>query len=186
MVASMLSVGLEVPDTEAEGPGRRYAIWLQGCPMRCPGCCNPELLSFREDRAVDVETLAARILATDAEGITLLGGEPFSQAAAAAELAALVRPRSVVVFSGFTLEEIEAQGADAAALLANTDLLIDGRYDRGQPDEVRRWIGSTNQRAHFLTDRYDESIFEGRDTIELRYVDGLLTINGRPWSGAMP
>ena len=35
-----------VPCTEAEGPGARFALWFQGCPLRCPGCCNPEMLPF--------------------------------------------------------------------------------------------------------------------------------------------
>ena len=41
-----LRVAQIVPFTEAEGPGRRFALWFQGCPLRCPGCCNPEMLPF--------------------------------------------------------------------------------------------------------------------------------------------
>ena len=36
--APRLRVAQVVPCTEAEGPGRRFAIWVQGCPLRCPGC----------------------------------------------------------------------------------------------------------------------------------------------------
>ncbi|MFM7150626.1 MAG: 4Fe-4S cluster-binding domain-containing protein, partial [Gemmataceae bacterium] len=43
----LLSIAQTVPFTEAEGPGKRFAIWFQGCPFRCPGCCNPEMLPFR-------------------------------------------------------------------------------------------------------------------------------------------
>ena len=45
-VEPVLSVAQIVPCTEAEGPGRRFALWFQGCPLRCPGCCNPEMLPF--------------------------------------------------------------------------------------------------------------------------------------------
>ena len=37
-----MQIAQVVPVTEAEGPGKRFAVWFQGCPLRCPGCCNPE------------------------------------------------------------------------------------------------------------------------------------------------
>ncbi len=85
-------------------------------------------------------------------------------------------------------EELRGQGPGAQALLAATDLLIDGRYEATLPDARRRWIGSTNQRMHALTDRYDPSApsFFTADTVELRLVDGVLTANGRPWGRGLP
>ena len=40
-----------------------------------------------------------------------------------------------------------------AELLAETDVLVDGPYRRELPETRRRWIGSANQRVHFLSDR---------------------------------
>ena len=42
-----LSVAQIVRCTEAEGPGKRYALWFQGCPLRCPSCCNPTTSHIR-------------------------------------------------------------------------------------------------------------------------------------------
>src|SRR5262245_60323817 len=106
-----LRVAQAVPCTEAEGPGRRYALWFQGCPLRCPGCCNPEMLSFEGGRRVPARDIFADVARAareqGVEGITLLGGEPLAHARGAAALARAVRGRglSVMVFSGYTLEE---------------------------------------------------------------------------------
>ncbi|HZI36693.1 MAG TPA: 4Fe-4S cluster-binding domain-containing protein, partial [Acidimicrobiia bacterium] len=35
-----------LPATDAEGPGRRAALWVQGCSIRCPGCFNPHSWAF--------------------------------------------------------------------------------------------------------------------------------------------
>ena len=131
-----LQIAQFVPCTEAEGPGRRFAIWLQGCPLRCAGCCNPEMLSFAGGEAMIVADLADQIRSTAetagvGEGITLLGGEPMAHAASASVLAGEIQRSglSVMVFSGFTLEEIrERQDAGMDALLAATDILVDGPY----------------------------------------------------------
>ena len=44
-------------------------------------------------------------------------------------------------------------------LLDNTDLLIDGEYIQELTDYSRPWCGSSNQRYHFLTNKYNEEIF---------------------------
>ncbi len=194
----VVDVGVEVADTEAEGPGRRYAIWVQGCPMRCPGCCNPELLRFGGGTPRTVARLLETILSAHArsplEGVSLLGGEPFAQAPALAVLAERVREAGlgVMVYSGFRLDElhekIAANEPGVARLLAACDLLVDGRYERDLPDRERRWIGSTNQQLHLLTTRHraDDPVFREGETIELRLVDGQLIINGWPWGKGPP
>jgi anaerobic ribonucleoside-triphosphate reductase activating protein len=178
-----------VPCTEAEGPGRRFALWFQGCPLRCPGCCNPEMLPFEGGTSRPVADVIDQIKAAQRksgiEGITLLGGEPLAQATGAAALArgAHCLGLSVMVFTGYTLDQAQALPDSAVAdLLAHTDLLIDGPYLRERPDRSRRWIGSTNQRIHFLTDRYraTDRCWATKNTVELRLHDGELTINGFP------
>lgn len=197
-LALLVKVGVEVADTEAEGPGRRYAIWVQGCPMRCPGCCNPELLRFAGGTPSTVAALLERVLAAHRKsplsGLSLLGGEPFAQAPALAALAERVQGAGlgVMVYSGFRLAELEQQikasEPGVARLLAATDLLVDGRYERDQPDASRRWIGSTNQQLHFLTRRHHpaQPEFSQGETMEFRLVEGELIINGWPWGKGAP
>jgi anaerobic ribonucleoside-triphosphate reductase activating protein len=182
-----------VPCTEAEGPGKRFAVWFQGCPLRCPGCCNPEFLPFQggEIRSAD-ELAAAMRRARDEsgiEGLTLLGGEPFAQPAAGVALARAARSLdlSVMVFTGYTLEQLQCRPeSEIAELIALTDILVDGPYERDKPDHQRRWIGSTNQRVHFLTSRYtfDEQ-WRRPNTLEVRVVGQEITINGFPAAHAV-
>jgi anaerobic ribonucleoside-triphosphate reductase activating protein len=189
MSEPLLSIAHIVPCTEAEGPGRRFALWFQGCPLRCPGCCNPEMLPFSGGQGVALSDVVAQVRQaaerSGIEGITLLGGEPMAHAAGAAPLARVVRGLglSVMVFSGYTLAEIRSSADPAVAeLLAHTDLLVDGPYLRDQPEPRRRWIGSANQQIHFLTDRYhsDDPCWQRPNTLELRLRDGELTVNGFP------
>lgn len=84
------SIAQIVDCTEAEGPGKRFAVWFQGCPLRCPGCCNPKFLTFTGGTVRSVHSLIEQITGAKAqhgiEGITLLGGEPFAHGEAVAEL----------------------------------------------------------------------------------------------------
>lgn len=187
-----LPLAMMIPRTEAEGPGLRMALWVQGCPMRCAGCCNPEMLAFDREGGVStrpVRELLEILRGLDVEGVSLLGGEPFAHDTALASFAEGARAlgRSVMVFSGYTLDELRASPRpDTARLLAATDLLVDGRYEASQRSTSRRWIGSDNQRLHRLTDRYraDDPRFAEPNHVELRLRGDALTVNGWPLFGA--
>jgi len=182
----VLRVATIVAETEAEGPGKRFAVWLQGCSLRCPGCCNPEMFDDRRGEAMTPAELAAKIPA-GVEGVTILGGEPFEQATEAAEFVRLAKTRGLtaMVFSGYAIAELRER-SDAALLFDQLDLLVDGRYDRERPEpkppEGRRWIGSANQVMHYLTRAYtpDEPQMRAANTIEIRISPRGLLVNGWP------
>ncbi|GIJ29755.1 radical SAM protein [Micromonospora qiuiae] len=162
--ARTVSVARFLGTTRAEGPGERTAIWVQGCAIRCPGCFNPHLWSFRGGEQVTPAELVGRVLDAGTEGLTLLGGEPFDQAAPLAEVAAGVRDagRSVMTFTGYTRAQlaaaVDAGRDDVAALLAATDLLVAGPFDADRIDTRRPWMGSTNQEFVLLSDRFPEML----------------------------
>jgi anaerobic ribonucleoside-triphosphate reductase activating protein len=180
-----------VPVTEAEGPGARFAVWVQGCAIRCPGCCNPHMFDPHGGGPVESEELLARLDAVRdrVEGVTLLGGEPFEQAAALVQFTRGVRERglSVVAFSGYLIEALRRDRPPGSRdLLAEVDLLVDGPYVEPLPESRRRWAGSDNQRFHFLTGRYSPGVEiiaagEPERTVELRLTpDGRMERSGWP------
>lgn len=177
-----------VPCTQAEGPGVRFALWVQGCPLRCPGCCNPEMFSDVAQQSYSIPDFFQKILLAKKEhtieGVTFLGGEPFAQAKACAELALLCQKEglSVMVFSGYTWSELKQQGEGAQSFLRSVDILVDGRYEKELHTEKRRWIGSTNQKVHFLTERYQEEDPQWKqpNTIDIHFDGKELFITGFP------
>lgn len=184
----MLRVATIVEDTEAEGPGRRLALWVQGCTIRCAGCCNPEMFVADGGSAMTIDELEARLPAA-IEGVSILGGEPFEQPAGVLAFARRVKQRglTVMIYSGYTLAELRARTEpEVAELIGETDLLVDGRYDRTQPEPPpplgRRWLGSTNQTMHYLTAAYtaDDPRMHAENTVEVHWKDGRLMINGWP------
>lgn len=74
-----------------DGPGVRYVVFLQGCPLRCACCHNPEThdtLGGREYSADDIvnKALNYREYFGQEGGITLSGGEPLVQTEFALEI----------------------------------------------------------------------------------------------------
>jgi len=145
------------------GPGDRFVLWVQGCPLCCEGCHNPQFQPFEDRLWLGVNELAAMILAVKGiEGASFAGGEPFGQVQALARLAGRLRAAglSVMVYSGFTLERLRSgEIPHAQDLLDQTDLLLDGPYCRDLPTN-RPWRGSNNQRLISLSGRYGERVSE--------------------------
>ena len=186
-----LNLAARLACTEAEGPGRRAAIWVQGCNKRCRGCCNPAYLPLVERDFVSASSVLDWLIRAhdehDLEGLTILGGEPMLQAQGLAVVArgAQAIGLSVMIFTGYTIDELDALQLPATdQLVSYTDILIDGPYDASEPDTARHWTGSRNQKFHYLTDRYsqkDEGVNEITRTIEVRLIsDKTILINGWP------
>lgn len=174
------------PKSRANGPGARFVLWFQGCSLGCPGCFNPAthapMSSGDAGTRHTVAQVVADILAQGQaiEGVTLSGGEPLEQPEAALALVRAIRAQSqlsILVFSGYTIEEIRARprGAD---ILASIDVLVDGRY-RASERLGHKLRGSKNQRIHLLTDRYDLDQVEATPEAEIRIdAQGRLTLTG--------
>lgn len=65
-----------------DGPGIRYVLFLQGCPMRCLYCHNPDSWRPLEGQEVTVGQIVEDVLRYRnfmTGGITLSGGEPLAQ-----------------------------------------------------------------------------------------------------------
>ncbi|OCA87831.1 ribonucleoside-triphosphate reductase activating protein [Bacillus sp. FJAT-27225] len=167
-----------IPFTRVEGPGDRACIQVQGCPIHCPGCAVPFTWSKQGGYDIDVEELYSLIIeGPKVEGVTFLGGEPFEQAAALAELGSKLKSSgySIMTFSGYYYQDIKAANRDDwNHLLSVTDILCDGPFVREQRDLSRPWIGSANQHIRFLTDRYKH--LEG----ELKNTPNRLEISIKP------
>jgi anaerobic ribonucleoside-triphosphate reductase activating protein len=186
-----LNIATRIPCTSVEGPGLRYALWVQGCDIDCPGCCNQELLPFVRRQVIATSEIAVEIEQArelyGIEGVTFLGGEPAYQAQGLAEIAASCQLQglSVILFTGFNLGQLRQRNLPGVEhLLRHTDVVIDGPFVAARRDTRRNWVGSENQRFHYLNQRYDASIetsCDDRPAVEIRIGLGdRLRINGFP------
>ena len=74
-----------------DGPGLRYVVFLQGCPLRCKYCHNPETWDKTGGTLRTAEELCRTVLRYrpyfgETGGVTVSGGEPLMQPEFTAEL----------------------------------------------------------------------------------------------------
>ncbi|WP_165056660.1 MULTISPECIES: 4Fe-4S single cluster domain-containing protein [unclassified Adlercreutzia] len=108
-----------VPDSIVDGPGLRYAVFVQGCSHACPGCHNPESQPREGGTLTTTDAVLAEIRANGlVHDVTLSGGEPFEQAAACAHLARQLKEEGygVWAYTGYLYEDLVcvAEGGEGA------------------------------------------------------------------------
>ena len=73
-----------------DGPGVRCVVFMQGCPLRCACCHNPDTWDFSGGEETDTDALVQKIVRFKSYirngGVTVSGGEPLMQAEFVAEL----------------------------------------------------------------------------------------------------
>ncbi|MGN0580943.1 MAG: 4Fe-4S single cluster domain-containing protein [Ruminococcus sp.] len=174
-----------IPMTRAEGPGVRMAVWTQGCSQHCKGCFAKDTWDSNGGTEVSLMELSQQVLnvCCKIEGLTILGGEPFEQSEEVAQLAKFAQEQGlgVITFTGFIYERLLIDNSPGVKmLLQHTDLLIDGEFQMDHSETQRPLVGSSNQRFHYLSERYSpEQLMRYNNRFEFRVLpDGNLSING--------
>lgn len=137
-------------DSIVDGPGLRLTVFVQGCPHHCPGCHNPETWSFEGGKDMAMDEISELIITNSLlDGLTISGGEPFSQASACLELVRRAQRwgLDVWVYTGYTWEVLLQRAIpEELALLCRVDVLVDGQFIEAQRTLELPWRGSKNQR----------------------------------------
>lgn len=148
------------PCDVANGPGVRTSLFVSGCRNHCKNCFNKETWDFSYGKPFtkDVEDeIIARLSPDYIVGFSLLGGEPFEPENQVALIPVLERIKSIFphktvwCYTGYDYEADLLTGKKGTIdtvmrMLANIDVLVDGRFVEELKDLNLRFRGSSNQR----------------------------------------
>ena len=134
-IASFETMGL------VDGPGVRFVVFLQGCPLRCAYCHNPEMWNPKEAKIqMTPEELVKkikryRVYFKDGGGVTISGGEPLLQAKFVTEVFKLCKQEGI-----HTCLDTSGYGDDYDELLDYCDLIILDVKELN-PDKYKNLVG---------------------------------------------
>ena len=136
-----------------DGPGVRFVVFMQGCPLRCGCCHNPDTWDLSGGREYEASDVLSRILRCrdyfgKDGGVTVSGGEPLLQAEFVRELFLLCHENGIhtcLDTSGCLLDD------RVHALLDVTDrVLLDIKYT--DEESYRKYVGCSMDKPLFFLD----------------------------------
>lgn len=152
----MKYAGIIKNDTAAAS-GISTTFFVQGCPIKCPGCHNPEAQSFdggKEFSYSVIEELEQSLFANEIQRtLCIMGGEPLcSENLFLTEL--IIREIKkdfphikIYLWTGYIYEDlIRKSDKSLQYILSTINTLIDGPYIEAQRDITLPMRGSRNQR----------------------------------------
>ena len=183
-------------DTDLQnGKGVGVTLCVSGCPIKCPGCFNPEAQNptFGKRYTSKEETMIINLLNKEyINHLAIIGGEPLQEqnivdlAYLCSHIKQLWPQKKIWLWSGYTWEKIYALAYDdevhrlsknewwdnrhkyyLSKLLENIDILVDGPFIQEQKDITLKWRGSANQRVISVT----TTLQHGLDQQPILYCD---------------
>ena len=134
-----------------DGPGIRFVVFMQGCPLRCVYCHNPETWSL-EGEEYSVDDVVRKILRCrpyfgEEGGVTVSGGEPLLQWEFVTELFQRLKAEGI-----HTALDTSGIGSldGAAELLTYTDLVLCDLKFASEEDYRQYCNGSLTSVLSFL------------------------------------
>lgn len=149
-------------DDTAAAPGLCLSFYVQGCPIHCHGCHNPETWDEGGGLEFTGQTIDNIISGINKNNITrsfaILGGEPLApyNIFLTAMVISTVRehyPRIPIwVWTGYTMEEImqNTSSSHMRLILSKADVLVTGPFILEERDITLKWRGSRNQKVYKL------------------------------------
>jgi anaerobic ribonucleoside-triphosphate reductase activating protein len=117
------------------------------------------------------------------DGVTITGGDPLEQPEELLELLKLLYSldlrKGIILFTGYTIDEINNLGGVVKECLGYIDLLIDGRFE--DTNKISSSLkGSGNQQFFYFSSKIkeDEVLFD--QEVELHLRDDILLATGFP------
>ena len=157
-VADPIRLAGIIEDSIVDGPGMRFAVFVQGCPHNCEGCHNAESHDFNGGFDADIYKIADKIINARVKRLTFSGGEPFCSARPLVKIARLaeteMRGVEIITYTGYLYEELlEAAKTDIDVkdLLTVTNYLVDGKFEKSKKTQDWFYRGSSNQRIFDIT-----------------------------------
>lgn len=144
-----------------DGPGIRFVIFMQGCPMRCQYCHNPDSWTTNANKLMTVDEIMQKYDGVkefvQSGGITVTGGEPLLQINFVTELFKAAKSKNIhtaLDTSGITFNPQNTETIDE--LLKYTDLvLLDIKHINNE--EHKKLTGCSNQNilkfAQYLSEK---------------------------------
>lgn len=139
----------------AAAPGLCVSFFVQGCPIHCPGCHNPETWDFNGGKEFQPKVIQEIIEALTANGINrtfcIMGGEPLCSENEFLTMLLIIEVRKqlpqipIYLWTGYTLEELEHKGERVKKILESINVLIAGPYIQELHDSTLNMRGSSNQ-----------------------------------------
>lgn len=135
-----------------DGPGIRYVLFMQGCPMRCLYCHNPDTWKTGEGTEITAEEVIEEMKSNKAfyarGGITVSGGEPLLQISFITELFRKCKEENIhtcIDTSGITYKEEKEYIEKLDILLNYTDLvMLDIKHIEGESHRALTGNGNEN------------------------------------------
>ena len=146
-----------IPNDFAAAPGVCTTFFVQGCPIRCPGCHNPESWDFEGGKEFDTEVLNKLEEDLLANGINrtlcIMGGEPLCQenlfltTMIVTEMKHRLPDLKIWIWTGYEYKDIleEESNPKIKYILETVNGLVTGPFIQSLRDITLPMRGSSNQ-----------------------------------------
>lgn len=134
----------------ANGPGVRVSLFVQGCPIHCPGCFNQETWDFNGGQLFTENSINEILTSMNDHiaGLSILGGEPLADqnVITITRLTTAFKQcfpdKTVWLWTGYEWPKIKD-----FEVMKYIDVCVAGPFDVTKRDLSLKWCGSSNQQV---------------------------------------